>query len=135
VRLSAVVVWSDHGNRATLVEALDALGVVVAVADDYPRGREQVAIMEPDVLITELRLGAYNGLHLVLRAKIERPATTAIVLTRTPDPVLQLEATQLDATLLVIKDTGHGWVAPVLAAIAPRLGEGSALVVKPIEGD
>jgi CheY-like chemotaxis protein len=133
VRLSAVVVWSDRGNRATLVDALDALGVVVAVADDYPRGREQVASVRPDLLITELRLGAYNGLHLVLRAKLERPATTAIVLTRTPDPVLHLEATHLDATLLVVKDTGHGWVASVLAAIEPLLAEGRALAAKPID--
>ncbi len=127
------MISSDHRDRSVLVEALGALGVAVDVADDFPRGRDRLALSPPDLLITELRLGAYNGLHLVLRAKRENPSMTAVVVTRTPDPVLRLEAAQLDATLVVVEETRHGWVAPVLAALAPLLGDGPTVAARPVE--
>jgi FixJ family two-component response regulator len=55
----------------------------------------------PDLLITELRLGAFNGLHLVVLARSSQPAMATIVLTGVPDPVLETEAKRLGAVYLV----------------------------------
>jgi FixJ family two-component response regulator len=52
---------------------------------------------QPAVLISEVRLGEYNGLHLALRAQ---GRGVPAVLIGEPDSVLQREATQLGATYL-----------------------------------
>jgi DNA-binding NtrC family response regulator len=53
----------------------------------------------PCFLVSEVRLGEYNGLHLALRA--QAPGIP-VVLIGEPDPVLQREAAQLGATYLTI---------------------------------
>jgi hypothetical protein len=52
---------------------------------------------KPCFLISEVRLGEYNGLHLALRA--QGPGIP-VVLIGEPDPVLQREAAQLGAVYL-----------------------------------
>ncbi len=132
IHACALVVAPEGADRALLVEALQALGVRVDVADDFHQGKGRLAVLAPDVLVTELRLAAYNGLHLVLHARSLRPTTRAIVLTRAADPVLQREAAQLDADLLV-KEADPGWIAAVVAAVSPLLACGD-LPAKPAEG-
>src|SRR4051812_30201782 len=51
----------------------------------------------PDMVITSLKLGDYNGLHLALRAQAEHiPA----IVVGPADPVLERDATALGATYL-----------------------------------
>jgi len=54
-----------------------------------------------DVLVTGIRLGAYNGLQLVMLAKAERPDMTAVVLSASDDPVLRHDATSIGASFRV----------------------------------
>jgi hypothetical protein len=51
----------------------------------------------PDLLITELKLGAYNGLHLAIRAGVTRTPTIVI---GDPDPVLSADAERQHAVYL-----------------------------------
>jgi hypothetical protein len=51
----------------------------------------------PDLLITELKLGAYNGLHLAIRASVSRTPTIVI---GEADPVLKADAERQQATYL-----------------------------------
>ena len=132
IHVSALVVAPDDSDRAALVEALRHLGVAVHVAADFGAARDLLAAILPDVLITELRLGAYNGLHLVLRCKAVRPQMRAIVLTRAADPVLEREAEQLDAEL-VVKEGAVDWISRILATLGPVVGNGR-LVTKPADG-
>src|SRR5687768_9176702 len=53
--------------------------------------------MEPDLLVTELKLSEHNGLHLALRARSK--AIPAIVIGH-PDAVLARDAQELGATYL-----------------------------------
>jgi hypothetical protein len=57
------------------------------------------------LLVTELRLNEYNGLHLVFRAKSVRREMAAIIRTQISDPLLQLEAERMGATF-VMKTAG-----------------------------
>lgn len=132
-RLSAVVVSGDAGARAVMADALRGLGVSVHEADGFAGGRELIAETAPHVLITDLRLGAYNGLHLVLRLRATAPRLKAIVLVETPDPVLEREALRLDAELLV-KDHGGAWVSLALAAVAPYALQGRSPAGGPAGG-
>ena len=53
------------------------------------------------MLVTELRLGTHNGLHLVIRSRATCPDLVAIIHTAFPDAVLEAEARRLDAEFLV----------------------------------
>lgn len=131
--MSALIVTPDASDRGLLTDALRGLGADVDVAYDFHDAKQRLTLTPPDVLITDLRLAAYNGLHLVLRARAVRPQMKAFVLTRTPDPVLQYEATQLGAEL-VVKEASGGWIAAIVAAIGPLFAGGGHLAGKPVEG-
>ncbi len=62
----------------------------VAVAD-FHDARSRVDSHCPDLLVTDLKLGEYNGLHLVVRGKVRNPAMRAVVLGE-PDMVLEKDA-------------------------------------------
>lgn len=133
IHVSGLIVGPEGSDRTLLVEALSGLGIVTQAVAEFPAARELLATRQPDLLITDVRLGAYNGLHLVLHGKIMRPTMKAIVLTRAEDPVLRQEAALLDAVLLV-KDGDAGWVAGVLATLGPIALGGKQLTGKPGEG-
>lgn len=54
-----------------------------------------------DVLITDVRLGAFNGLQLAVLARDRHPEIQLIVFSGFDDPVLRLEAERLGAAYLV----------------------------------
>src|SRR5438067_1837767 len=59
--------------------------------------RSQLLADPPDLLVTNLRLGEYNGLHLVLLASAEQAITRSVVHSNRPDPYLIREAQSLGA--------------------------------------
>jgi DNA-binding NtrC family response regulator len=73
---------------------------VVAFAQFEP-AKSYLATTQFDVLVTDVRLGAYNGLQLALFAKLEHPETTAIVLSGFDDPVLRRDAASIGARFCV----------------------------------
>jgi len=89
---SVLVVDADASDRSNTVTLLEAAGYRVTSASAFEEAKHVLATQTPDLLITELRLGPYNGLHLILRSRIEHPAMAAIVTSRVLDPVLQAEA-------------------------------------------
>ena len=54
-----------------------------------------------DVLITDVRLGAFNGLQLAVLARDSNPAIQLIVFSGFDDPVLRQDADQLGALYLI----------------------------------
>jgi len=63
---------------------------------DFLSARAQLLALTPDLLVTNLRLEEYNGLHLVLLASAETP-TRSLVHTDRPDPYLVREAQAIGA--------------------------------------
>ena len=61
------------------------------------RKLDQIA---PDLLITDVRLGGFNGLHLVIRSQSSRPKMRSILLDRVHDPVVALDAERQGAVYL-----------------------------------
>ena len=63
---------------------------------DFLSARSQLLASAPDLLVTNLRLEEYNGLHLVLLASTEG-VTRSVVHSDRPDPFLVREAQTIGA--------------------------------------
>ena len=96
-----LVVYADQADRTRTVALLQAAGYAVVSAANFEEAKNLLASEAPDLLITDLRLGPYNGLHLVLRSKADHPQMAALITSRFPDPVLEAEAQRERARFLV----------------------------------
>lgn len=92
-----VLVVDDSLERSGIVTDLKGGGYRVSSAGTFEQATAIIAATPPHVLVTEVRLGAFNGLHLIIRSRAHRADTIAIVHTAYPDPVLEAEARLLDA--------------------------------------
>src|SRR5258705_1862769 len=75
-----LLVNPDETARASAEEALAGFGYRVVALSTFREGVQQVAGISPDLLVTSLRLRAFNGLHLLLRSRTKDPELPAIVL-------------------------------------------------------
>jgi DNA-binding NtrC family response regulator len=98
---SVLVVDSDLADLSDTARLLEAAGYRVATATAFDEAKQLLANESPDLLITGLRLGPYNGIHLVLRSRTDHPEMAAIVVSRFPDPVLEAEAHRQNAGYLL----------------------------------
>jgi CheY-like chemotaxis protein len=95
-----LVVEDDRDLLRMWVGVLGGAGYRVTGAASFEEGRRALRTSTPDVLVTDIRLGAYNGLQLIIRARADNPRLRAIVLTGFPDPVVRREAERLHAVHL-----------------------------------
>jgi DNA-binding NtrC family response regulator len=95
---SVFVVGHRLASALSIVSFFATSGVRVTVASSYTDAKSRLTDRPINLLITELQLGEYNGLGLVLRLQSLWPAARAIVVSRTADPVLQADAEKLGAT-------------------------------------
>jgi DNA-binding response OmpR family regulator len=93
-----LVTFSALG-RAALGLLSDA-GHEVIVTETAAAAIDVLASHSPDLMISEIRLGAFNGLYLVLRHQKSHPRMRAILLDRSYDSVLAGEARHYGATYL-----------------------------------
>jgi DNA-binding NtrC family response regulator len=91
-----LIVEDDRSALSGWVELLSADGYHVTGVSTYERALEQLAHM-PDLLITDVRLGVYNGLQLIVRGRMINPQLQAIVVTGYADQVVFREAVHLHA--------------------------------------
>ena len=101
--VSALIVDPILPDALFSVDAVSSLGFHVTVADNFHEALERLRL-SPALLLADIRLGEYNGLHLVLRGKAAKRDLAAVVTSVVADSVLQSEAEQLGATF-VIKPT------------------------------
>ncbi len=76
---------------------LSTAGNMVTSVAEFEQAEERLVYAPPDLLITAVKLGAHNGIHLVLRAQSDHPHTQAIVVHTEDDSVLEQEATSAGA--------------------------------------
>jgi CheY-like chemotaxis protein len=84
--------------RTGLKRLLENAGYQVVVAGSFAEGRFALSEAAPDLLISDVRLGEYNGIQLVATTTRAIPA---IIITGFPDPVLEAEARRLGAEFLI----------------------------------
>jgi DNA-binding NtrC family response regulator len=102
----AVVVDGNTPDRVNTVRLLEAAGYEVRSARSFDEAKTLLAAERPHLLVTDLRLGQYNGIHLVLRSRCDHPGIVAVVTSRIADPVLEAEAHRQNAQFLLCPLTG-----------------------------
>jgi DNA-binding response OmpR family regulator len=93
-----LIVEDDNSNRTGLIQLLNQAGYDTIGAATFEKGRQLLQTENPDLLITDLRLEAFNGLQLIITRL--KPIPT-IVITGFADRVLETEAKHLGAAYLV----------------------------------
>ena len=96
-----LVVEPDHVDRVLVHSALASAGFQVTTTNNYEDAHAVLLARPPLMLVTTIRLGAYNGLHLALRGRAENPALVVAVTSSVPDPVLQRDAEEIGATFVL----------------------------------
>jgi DNA-binding response OmpR family regulator len=109
-----IVSWT-----ATL-DHVKAAGYETVTAHDFQLAIHLLATVRPGLLITVVRLGAYNGLHLVLRGRAVNPRMAAFVVGDSTDACLETECKELGATGYCTKPVP---IDKLLALIAEALAE------------
>jgi len=94
-----LAVNTNQAALSTTKEILASSGYFVVCAGGYGEAKERLTLAPPDLLITSVKLGAYNGLQLVIRASTN-PKVPSIVVGDRSDAVLQNEAKRLGAVFL-----------------------------------
>jgi DNA-binding NtrC family response regulator len=92
-----LVVDGNTGALALLVEPLRNAGYRTVGVRSFEAGRRLLHTEWFNLLITDIRLAAYNGLHLVFHSRTLNPACKAIVLAAVPDVSTEIETRRFNA--------------------------------------
>src|SRR5688500_11608414 len=98
--MRALVVEPDQTDRDLFVSTLTSAGLIVAAADSFTSGHARLVRRPPAILVTEIRLGYHNGLHLAHIARWLRQQMILVVTSEYRDPVLMRDAAALGATFV-----------------------------------
>jgi CheY-like chemotaxis protein len=96
-----LVVENDPTQLAATRDVLRGAGYRVASAGTFREAQQLLALEPPELLIADVRLGAFNGLHLLVMSRPDHPEMAAIITCVSPDPVLEADAKQYGAVYLV----------------------------------
>ena len=96
-----LVVDDDLGFLEGLEMALSNPAQEVHAYASFEEARAALRTTSYDALLTDVRLGAFNGLQLALIARTDNPEIRIVVISGTDDPVLRGEAAAMGAEYLV----------------------------------
>jgi two-component system response regulator YesN len=82
----------------------------------FEDAKREIATLRPEIVVTDVRLGAFNGLQLALLARDVRPDVRVVVFSGFDDPVLKEEARRIGATYLIKPVSGHALVKALKSA-------------------
>jgi DNA-binding response OmpR family regulator len=146
-RPTALLVESDVLQLAEATRVLGELGYAVIPAAGFDEARrELLAVKELSLLVADVRLGAFNGLHLAFRARAHHPNVRVVIIDQSFDVTLEAETKRLGGVYLARpfapgvfatniprhdqglidapRSTSRRWprrpVAGILAAVGPR---------------
>ena len=80
---------------------LEDLGFLVFATRSFTDAQSFLLSASPDVVVADVRLGEYNGLHLAAYSAFHRPSTRFIITHHVHDPVLAADAARLQAVYII----------------------------------
>lgn len=98
---TALVVNTDTRVLQGFASALRGEGYSVLEATSFEDGKQLWTATKPDVLVVDIRLGQFNGLQLLMRARSDRPDLHAIITCPFADAVLEAETRRFGGTFLI----------------------------------
>jgi DNA-binding NtrC family response regulator len=127
---TALVIEPLLADQVLTVATLSSAGFQVTVADNFHVARALLEECPPTVLLTELRLNEYNGLHLVLRGKASYSSMAAVVTSAWIDLALQAEAESMGATF-INKPLGRQELLAAVLRTLHRTGNDPVTPIRP----
>jgi DNA-binding NtrC family response regulator len=118
-RKDVLLVDDDRAVLNLLQQWLTSAGYSVVACDQFEEAKRHLENASPDVLVTDVRLGAFNGLQLVIVAKEQSANVAAVVMSAYDDPMLRKEANQCGAGYLNKPCTRDQVLAAVSEASIP----------------
>ena len=97
---TALLVEDNPALLSGLRELLEGAGLEVVGCGTFQDAKDYLQGHTPTVLVTDVRLGAYNGLHLVLLARQRQSGLPVIVYSSHEDHALREEAQAFGAVYL-----------------------------------
>lgn len=88
---AVLLVDADPEERSAYAKALSALADPVYTAATFAQARSVLAEARPDVLVTQVRLADFNGIHLALWGHGRLPALRSVIIGQS-DPYLEADA-------------------------------------------
>jgi DNA-binding response OmpR family regulator len=116
-----LIVEDDEASRTGLSALIARHGFEVVAVATFQAGKRLLETEPPDLLITDLRLGEFNGLQLVAVTAGRIPS---ILVTAFSDPVLELEAQKLGARYVVKPISASALLSIINSTIGPTTGSG-----------
>jgi DNA-binding NtrC family response regulator len=110
---SALVVEPNGSDMALIKSALISIGFTVIGVDNFKDAGGLLIEAPPIVLVSEIRLGAYNGLQLAYRGKSVWPPMTIVLTSAYRDLVLQRDIERMGATFVLKPVAARDFVAAV----------------------
>lgn len=92
----ALVVCPSPDLAEQVLSWLERAGFTTIPVPEFLTARAAVDTDAPDIVVTELKLGSYNGLHLAIRLR-SRGSKTPVIVIGDADPVLETEAERAEA--------------------------------------
>ena len=118
-----ILVDDEAALLEALRQALERGDCEVVATRRFDEARHLLLTEEFDVLITDVRLGAFNGIQLAVIGRDRSPEMKIIVFSGYDDPVLRAQATDLGATYLVKPVTGERLIEELGKLAEARGGE------------
>jgi DNA-binding NtrC family response regulator len=115
---AVLVVQRDRRLLAALVADLRQFGIDAEGVHSFEEARREFATRRWDVLVADVRLGAYNGLQLAVRIRAAQPNVVVILTGEHVDPALEVEAAAVQAHYVV--DVTSGAIAALVLAACGR---------------
>ena len=95
-----LVLDDDEHALSGIVELLRDAGHHVTGAATYDAAKRLLAVSPFDLLVSDVRVRSFNGLHLVMQTRADHPETAIIIITGYDDPLIDLEAHRYHADLV-----------------------------------
>jgi DNA-binding response OmpR family regulator len=95
-----LVLDDDEHALSGIVEILRDAGHHVTGAATYDAAKRLLTVSAFDLLVTDVRLRSFNGLHLVMQTHVDHPDMAVIIITGYDDPMIELEANRYQAELV-----------------------------------
>ena len=95
-----LVLDDDEHALSGIVELLRDAGYMVTAAGTYDAAKRLLALGSYDLLVSDVRLRGFNGLHLVRQCAIEHADMALIIITGYEEPMMELEAGRYGAKFM-----------------------------------
>ena len=129
--LPALVIDPDPADLFFVISALTLGGFHVTVADSFHEASAILGSRPPAVMVTEVRLGEYNGLHLLLKGRSARPNMAVVVTSRWVDQMLVSEAEAMGGTFVSKPTSKEELLAAVFRTLFRPIGEAGGRPIRP----